>query len=219
MSYQVVLTKADQVKKAELEKTHRRNHGRARQTSRRVSGSSGDILALRRRHAGIARRDGAPVARARLMSRTARILIVLAAVMGADGVMLAAASAHGADASRLASASSMLLFHASAVLGAVALAERGDHPRRTSASQPLSASSSRQSLFAGDLTLRHYAGHGLFPLAAPTGGTLLIASWLALAVAAAWPRRGDRFFPFPLWERKRDHEHKNPHFAPCPPIG
>ena len=45
-------------------------------------------------------------------------------------------------------------------------------------------------LFAGDLTLRQYAGHGLFPMAAPTGGTLLIASWLALAVAAAWPRRG-----------------------------
>ena len=41
----------------------------------------------------------------------------------------------------------------------------------------------------GDLTLRQYAGHGLFPMAAPTGGTLLIASWLALAVAAAWPRR------------------------------
>jgi uncharacterized membrane protein YgdD (TMEM256/DUF423 family) len=45
-------------------------------------------------------------------------------------------------------------------------------------------------LFAGDLTLRQYAGHSLFPMAAPTGGTLLIASWLVLAVAAAWPRRG-----------------------------
>jgi uncharacterized membrane protein YgdD (TMEM256/DUF423 family) len=44
-------------------------------------------------------------------------------------------------------------------------------------------------LFAGDLTARQYAGHGLFPLAAPTGGTLMIASWLVLAVAAAWPRR------------------------------
>jgi uncharacterized membrane protein YgdD (TMEM256/DUF423 family) len=59
------------------------------------------------------------------MSRACRILIVLAAIMGADGVMLAAASAHQADASRLASASSMLLFHATAVLAAVALAERG----------------------------------------------------------------------------------------------
>jgi len=44
------------------------------------------------------------------------------------------------------------------------------------------------SLFAADLTLRQYAGHGLFPMAAPTGGTLLITSWLALAVAAAWPQ-------------------------------
>ena len=51
-----------------------------------------------------------------MSSRLTRILIVLAGVMGADGVMLAAAAAHQADAVRLASASSMLLFHATAVL-------------------------------------------------------------------------------------------------------
>ena len=45
-------------------------------------------------------------------------------------------------------------------------------------------------LFAGDLTLRQFAGHSLFPMAAPTGGTLLIVSWLLLLVAAAWPRQG-----------------------------
>ena len=41
------------------------------------------------------------------MTRTAafRILIILAGVMGADGVMLAAAAAHQPDATRLASAS------------------------------------------------------------------------------------------------------------------
>ena len=39
-------------------------------------------------------------------------------------------------------------------------------------------------LFAGDLTLRQFAGHSLFPMAAPTGGTLLIVSWLLLLVAA-----------------------------------
>ena len=58
-----------------------------------------------------------------------------------------------------------------------------------SGSRPPSALSIAAALFAGDLTLRQYAGHGLFPMAAPTGGTLLIVSWLALAVAAAWPRR------------------------------
>ena len=36
-----------------------------------------------------------------------RILVILAAIMGADGVILAAASAHQADASRLGAASSM----------------------------------------------------------------------------------------------------------------
>ena len=61
-------------------------------------------------------------------------------------------------------------------------------------------------LFAGDLTLRQYAGHGLFPMAAPTGGTLLIVSWLVLAVAAAWPRRGA------VKGRTASS------FAPCPPI-
>ena len=56
--------------------------------------------------------------------RLFRILIVLAGVMGADGVILAAAVAHQVDATRLAAASSMLLFHATAVLAVVALVER-----------------------------------------------------------------------------------------------
>jgi uncharacterized membrane protein YgdD (TMEM256/DUF423 family) len=122
-------------------------------------------------------------------SRMLRILVILAAVMGADGVILAAASAHQPDASRLAAASSMLLFHAGAVLGTVALAERGVVHFRigiTAAWGFVAAAA----LFATDLTMRQYAGHSLFPFAAPTGGTLLIASWLVLALAAAWPRRG-----------------------------
>ena len=123
------------------------------------------------------------------MDRTGRILIVLAAVMGADGVMLAAASAHQADASRLASASSMLLFHATAVLAAVALAERGLIHARIGIVAAFGFVVAA-SLFACDLMLRQYAGHALFPFAAPTGGTLMIASWLVLAIAAAWPRRG-----------------------------
>ena len=118
-----------------------------------------------------------------------RILIILAAIMGADGVILAAASAHQPDATRLASASSMLLFHALAVLAAVALTERGVLDVRigmTAAWGFVVAAA----LFAGDLALRQYADHSLFPMAAPTGGTLLIVSWIVLAVAAAWPRRG-----------------------------
>ena len=81
----------------------------------------------------------------------------------------------------------MLLFHATAVLGAIALIER----RVLHLQIGLTAAAGfviAAALFAGDLTMRTYAGHGLFPMAAPTGGTLLIISWLALAVAAAWPK-------------------------------
>ena len=116
-----------------------------------------------------------------------RILVILAAIMGADGVILAAASAHQPDAARLASASSMLLFHALAVLAAVALTERGLIHRQLGISAAWGFVIAA-ALFAGDLTLRQYAGHSLFPMAAPTGGTLLIVSWLVLAVSAAWPR-------------------------------
>jgi uncharacterized membrane protein YgdD (TMEM256/DUF423 family) len=137
------------------------------------------------------------------MNRAFRILVVLAAIMGADGVILAALSAHLPDAARLGSASSILLFHATAVLGTVALAERGlihvgsglihVGSGLIHAGIGLLAAYGfvvAAALFATDLTLRQFADHSLFPMAAPTGGTLLILSWLLLAVAAAWPRRG-----------------------------
>src|ERR1700741_2494111 len=103
------------------------------------------------------------------MTKAARVLIVLAAVIGADGVILAAASAHQADASRLGAASSMLLFHACAVLATVALAERALIHARIAIAAVIGFVTA-EALFAGDLTLRQYAGHGLFPMAAPTGG-------------------------------------------------
>ena len=58
VSYQVVLTKADQVKAAELE-NHRRDHRGAGEAPGRVPGCAGDLLALGGRHARVARRDGA----------------------------------------------------------------------------------------------------------------------------------------------------------------
>jgi uncharacterized membrane protein YgdD (TMEM256/DUF423 family) len=122
------------------------------------------------------------------MDRLRRALIVLAGLMGASGVALAALSAHGEDAARLAPASSMLLFHASAVMGAIALAGRGLAHARI-AIIAATGFGVAAALFSGDLALRHFAGHGLFPFAPPIGGTLLIISWLALALAAIRPRR------------------------------
>ena len=117
-----------------------------------------------------------------------RLLIGLAGLMGAAGVALAAASAHGGDASRLAPASAMLLFHATAILAVVALLSRAllhDGIGLAAAFGFAIAAA----LFAGDLTVRQYAGHSLFPYAAPTGGTLMILSWLAVTLAAVAARK------------------------------
>jgi uncharacterized membrane protein YgdD (TMEM256/DUF423 family) len=117
-----------------------------------------------------------------------RLAVVLAGLMGAAGVALAAAAAHQPDAARLGSASSMLLFHSSAVIGAALLTRHGiaKGPFGLAATFGFIAGAA---LFAGDLAMRQYAGHGLFTMAAPTGGTLLILSWLVLAIAALWPKR------------------------------
>ena len=118
----------------------------------------------------------------------ARLLIALAGLMGAAGVALAAASAHGTDASRLASASAMLLFHAAAILAVIALLARG----LLHGGIGLIAAFGfviGAALFAGDLTLRQYAGHSLFPYAAPSGGSVMILSWLAVTLAAVVVRK------------------------------
>ncbi len=121
------------------------------------------------------------------MRRLLRVSVVLAGMMGAGGVILAALSAHASDASQLAPGSSMLLFHASSVLAVAALAERAIVHARIGITAGFGFAAGA-TLFAADLALRQYAGHRLFPFAAPTGGTLLIASWLLVLAAAAWPR-------------------------------
>jgi uncharacterized membrane protein YgdD (TMEM256/DUF423 family) len=111
------------------------------------------------------------------------ILIVLAALMGAGGVILAAAAAHAAPGTGLDSAAYMLLFHAVAVLGGGALLQQGQL-WRLPALVALAGWVLGGILFSGDVALRAFAGHRLFPMAAPTGGTILIVAWLVLAVAA-----------------------------------
>lgn len=114
---------------------------------------------------------------------TVPVLIILAGLMGAGGIMLAAAGAHATTGSGLDGAGYMLLFHAAALLGGAALLQHGLLWRPlillALAGWVLGAA-----MFSGDLALRAFAGHRLFPMAAPTGGIILIAAWLALAVAA-----------------------------------
>lgn len=122
------------------------------------------------------------------MINAGKPLAAVAGLMGAAGVVLAALSAHEPDAARLGAASSMLLFHATVIIGAVLLVDRSFAQRHIGFAAML-AFVAGAGLFAGDLVLRQFAGRGLFPMAAPTGGTLLILGWLALAIAAAWPTK------------------------------
>jgi len=114
-------------------------------------------------------------------------LLVLAALMGAAGVVLAAASAHGAPGSGLDSAGYLLLFHAAALLGGTALLRQG-MLSRTAGLIALCGFVLGVALFAGDVAARAYLAHRLFPMAAPAGGMTLIGAWLVLAVAAVLAR-------------------------------
>ena len=119
---------------------------------------------------------------------TPSLPLVVAGLMGAAGVVLAAASAHVAPAAGLGSAAQMLLVHALAVIGATAVLD-GGHLWRPLAGIARAGWIVGALLFAGDIALRAFTSHRLFPMAAPAGGTILIASWLAFAAAAAAGRR------------------------------
>lgn len=110
-------------------------------------------------------------------------LLVLAGLMGACGVALAAAAAHAAPGAGLDGAAYLLLFHAVAVLGAASLTQQGLvwPPLGLVAMAGFVVGGG---LFAGDISMRAFAGHRLFPMAAPAGGTLLMLAWLVLAAAA-----------------------------------
>jgi uncharacterized membrane protein YgdD (TMEM256/DUF423 family) len=110
-------------------------------------------------------------------------LLVLASLMGAAGVVLAAAAAHAAPGAGLDSAAYLLLFHAVAVLAAAALVQQGQL-WQPAALVAMAGYVLGGALFAGDVSMRAFAGHRLFPMAAPTGGTILILAWLVLALAA-----------------------------------
>ncbi|SRR5579871_2090400 len=110
-------------------------------------------------------------------------LLVLAGLMGACGVVLAAAAAHGTSAAGLDSAAYLLLFHAVAILAAASLTSH-ELLWRPLGLVAMVGFVVGGGLFAGDISMRAFGGHRLFPGAAPTGGTLLILAWLVLSAAA-----------------------------------
>jgi uncharacterized membrane protein YgdD (TMEM256/DUF423 family) len=111
-------------------------------------------------------------------------IAVFGGLAGAAGVGLSAYATHSGSGPNLTLAAQFLLFHAGPLLllGLLALP-------RMALLVSASVLALGVALFSGDLVLRAMAGHALFPMAAPSGGMLMIAGWLALAVVGATTRR------------------------------
>jgi uncharacterized membrane protein YgdD (TMEM256/DUF423 family) len=103
--------------------------------------------------------------------------VLAGGLCGAAGVALSAVAAHRGGAF-VGTAAQMLLMHAPVLLlagliGGTRLLRLGGL-----------VLSVGLVLFCGDLLARDLLGSRLFPFAAPSGGTLLIAGWLAIAASA-----------------------------------
>ncbi|WLR91557.1 DUF423 domain-containing protein [Shinella zoogloeoides] len=114
--------------------------------------------------------------------RSASLLV--AGLMGLAGVVTAAAASHGSDPRLMAGASAMCLAHAPALIALYAA-----WPSMRTAPLAAILLIIGTALFAGDLVFRHSTGHGLFPMSAPTGGVVMMAGWLAVALGAFLPRK------------------------------
>ncbi|MDW6021366.1 DUF423 domain-containing protein [Mesorhizobium sp. BAC0120] len=110
------------------------------------------------------------------------LFVLAAGLCGAAGVGLSAAAAHGGGAFT-GTAASFLLAHAPAFLG-IGLVS-GSRMLRIAGFILLIG----VVLFSGDLIALDFLGTRLFPLAAPVGGTLLIAGWLLIAASALSGRK------------------------------
>ncbi len=115
-------------------------------------------------------------------SRAGFFLVAAAGVLGAAGVALAAVAAHRVASPVLATAATMLMIHAGAVLAIAAFSAVVQNKKRWLGVGAVMAVGA--ALFSGDIALNTLAQIHAFPMAAPVGGSVLIASWLAVAVCA-----------------------------------
>lgn len=106
-----------------------------------------------------------------------RTLVFAAGLSGAAGVGLSAAAAHMGGAFS-GTAANFFLFHAPVFL-AIGLYNASGILRWAGLILLVGSA-----LFCGDLIARDFLGTRLLPLAAPIGGTLLIAGWLGVAASA-----------------------------------
>lgn len=119
-----------------------------------------------------------------------KLLSIAAGVFGATGIILSAVAAHLEPSPALQNASLILLVHAPALI-AILVAVRTRFLPRFGGMFGVVMLAIGVILFSGDLSLRIFVGTPLFPLAAPTGGILLIFGWAVLALSGIFIRRAD----------------------------
>lgn len=117
------------------------------------------------------------------LSRLARATIGIGGLTGAIGVMAAAAAAHGAETRNFSAISAICLSHGPVL---VALGLYGVRGRAFGVAAGLLVAGT--AIFVLDLLARQQWGQGLFAMAPPLGGMLMIAGWLALSVGAIMAR-------------------------------
>ncbi len=115
------------------------------------------------------------------MTRSPLILAGIAALMGAAGVALAAAGVHASGGDLARTGALFLLIHAAAALGIAAHARLATAPGRALVVIGF-AMEAGAALFSAELAVRAFTGDRLFPYAAPIGGSMMMISWLALAI-------------------------------------
>jgi uncharacterized membrane protein YgdD (TMEM256/DUF423 family) len=107
-----------------------------------------------------------------------KLFLIAAGLAGAAGVATAAAAAHS-DASNLSASSTMFLAHAPAFLALGLTVQTARRPVDYAGLALMLG----VLIFCGDLLARQYFGARLFPMAAPSGGLLMILGWLGVAVS------------------------------------
>jgi uncharacterized membrane protein YgdD (TMEM256/DUF423 family) len=112
-----------------------------------------------------------------------RLALFLAGIIGALGVIFSAMAAHGEDPRLVSAAAAACMAQAPALL-ALSI---GFEKIRTALIATLLIGLGCI-LFAGDLLFRTRFGTGLFPMSAPTGGTMMILGWVAIAAGAFFRR-------------------------------
>jgi uncharacterized membrane protein YgdD (TMEM256/DUF423 family) len=116
------------------------------------------------------------------------LILTWAGLAGAAGVALAAAAAHKVESPALATAAMILTIHAAAAVGLTSIGMRMPYAKLWAGVTLLMLAAA--SLFSAEVALFTLMGRHIFPYAAPTGGSLLILSWLIVTglAVAGWLR-------------------------------